>query len=334
MQNYNNVKYFIGNPDNNHTIKFSEHAEYQFDANQLIIPRLCDVMHIEYLEFDPVQKLNLSEFKKKYENAFLVIEANNNVILNLPFGFLMELKEPITNDNKIYLDLNFNMFLQDFIIVSYWYTQIKLTIINTNTDIDYNYVSIKLLTTHFYHEKIMRDQMVNNASMDLIQNVSIVKNTFIVKNGHLGKNDALEYKLLPNKIYKGFFIKIDDVDKIIKINLCVDNETIIDLNNFLIKEKLLKINDKMMYLSLCGDSLNYSSRSYVHLCNSIFTLNNNVVLSICLNDCTSIDIQLYELCIDGCMSLAGIFDKITISKNLAKKLYLDSFKHHTTLNLH
>lgn len=288
-----------------------------FVNNEFIIKRKSDLLNIVALEFD-----NCVLTKHEYENANFVIESNNKIIINLPLKILMELNKLCEYDNKIYLKIDYNWFLQDLLIINMKYSSVKISI----TNIDITNITIRLLTKQIFCDENTRKYICDNNNLSTVQTINILHNNYINTNSNI---NTYTFNLLSNKKYKGFFIKTNDFNNINHIKLYNnnnnDNVNVFYYDKFLCKNVCVSLSDTLLYIPISINS-KYNERTYMDIYNSLWAYEDlDYVLEISFNDKVMTDILIYELCIDFCATIDGIFDILHITKYdswLIKSLYL------------
>lgn len=215
------------------------------------ITSLCDVIIPEFLELefvDPSNSHNIDNVKKLVLN----LKIGNNIVQQFYLSLLVNLKEPIILDNRMYINLCFDMFFGDIKITGLQYNKIEFELINIEPGfiVDYGIVSNLVFV-----DEEMRRKIFNIPSKTPIQQLS--KNDI----EKIEPSDNYNIVLIFDGITKGLFIECDDVDNlnsvVIKFNSCVR----FVLDHSLLKIKCIKISNNVLYIPFNYDK-NYRDRTF------------------------------------------------------------------------
>lgn len=291
-----------------------EYTYIDFSNNKLMLERISDLIHMECLELNSFQFVDLEDFISKYKKAYLVIKNFEDIIVNLPFDLLMDLNMPTEKENKIFLTIDFKMFIPDFILIGMKYSQINLMITNVES-IDTNSYLTRLLVKKIYVKNEFRKSLVSDGFISCVQTIDKIDKIDKIINIY-DEDITYKYLLSNNKNYKGFFIKTSNIKNITEIkinykNLQTNEENNLSLDLYLIDAKCIKINDFLLYFPY--KELNYNMRSYDDLNYYDLTKTNTndyeKTLILKFNERNKIDIVVYDLCVDEYLTYSGMFAK-------------------------
>lgn len=288
-----------------------EYTYIDFSNNKLMLERMSDLIHMECLEFNSSQFVDLEDFISKYKKAHLVIKNFEDIIVNLPFDLLMDFHIPTEKENKIFLTIDFKMFIPDFILVGMMYSKINLIITNVDSDNTNTYLT-RLLVKKIYVKNEFRKSLATDAFRSCIQTIDKIDKISNIYD----EDTTYKYLLSNNKNYKGFFMKTSNIKNITEIkinykNLQTNEENNLSLDLYLIDAKCIKINDFLLYFPY--KELNYNVISYDDLNYYDLTKTNTndyeKTLILKFNERNKIDIVVYDLCVDEYLTYSGMFAK-------------------------
>lgn len=195
------------------------------NINSLIYPKFLEITFLNNL-------INQNEINKILNDVYLTMKVNGICIFNIPLKFLLHFNKFEIYKNKFYLDLSFDLFIEEILIPKSHYLYFIFELINVNNDI----VSCNLIMriTHCF-------SFINNTRKNILQYLSSVQ-----LNDINGRN-YFEYKLPFNGIIKGLFIECDNINNINNLILTLNDNINIQYNHFLIKINCIKISDKLLY---------------------------------------------------------------------------------------
>jgi len=213
----------------------------------LNLPRTIDKCCPEYLVCQLFENATI-DFRTIYElldTMMISLYVGTQHIIDFPLTLLWLLNEPQLVDNKIYIKIPFENFFGDINLITLNYSYDIQLRINNNTLM--NYVSqFDIMCKITIYSPHIRNQFID-MSNNIIQHISSLSiNTDIT-------NDSLEYRIRTNNfsgLTKGFFIEADDIDEdLIEIKYYLDSFLIRNYDNFLIKNKTMKISNNLIYFA-------------------------------------------------------------------------------------
>ena len=231
--------YDMLNIPHNLTINYST---YNFDNyGKLTMDMLYDAIVPEYLEFELAPNYNIENIHK----AYFQMRINNNgiltLILDIPLRFLMLLNNYEICDNRLYIQIPFEMFCDKFSTLS--------LPPNDNVHFDLpgitnDFLNSKLIMKRLYFDADVRRELARNQQTIFLQQLSSVE-----INAEEPKNE-FKFKVPFRGIHKGFYIECENVDNInnIQIKLNWVETPLIDYGRFLVKKKCVKVNSKLLYV--------------------------------------------------------------------------------------
>ena len=275
MFNQGNFVQIIGIGYQNHQYNIpknisSDYCTNQFDNNfKLHLTQPFDVLSPEYLEITLTNNnflTNDEEINRIMYNIFLKVKINEIQILNIPLRFLLYLNKSEICDNKLYINLSFDTFINEFIIRISSTQQPIFELTNT----DDNFLSCNLIS-----KGLCCFPLISNTRENIMQYISSVQ--LIDINGRNNFKCQLPF----DGITKGFFIECENVDQINELKLLLNDNTRTHYNRFLIKNKCIKIHQKLLYFPLnynvqYNDLTNFGFEGAVNLNiikNSVLILN-------------------------------------------------------------
>jgi hypothetical protein len=311
--------------DNNSKIKNIAHEYYKYksDGQTIEIKRIADIASLEYLEFilcDPYSN-HMSDIK----NMMLNFSIDNTLILQIPLNLLIQLNEPILCDNKMYIQLCFDMFFGDIILNAFTSsTSIKIEF--NNTDIFQFISSYSIISKLSFYDTIDRRNLAQNPYEGYIQQITSYQvNVNLLDESET--SDVFDIKsFIFNKITKGFFIECNCVDELNHLEIKLNDNQRMCFNRFLIKMKCKRISNQMIYFPFNYDMgyQNRTSNSYEGSPNMSRIDKTSILLHF---DKPIQNIQIYALHLTSFLQQQGKFncylniydDRIYINKH---KLYL------------
>lgn len=299
-------KNIIGNTEN--IVHYSDFEYIDFVQNEITIKRSSDLLYLESLEFE-----HTDNFMSIYSDANLIVKSNENIMVNIPFKILFEFNKLIECDNKIYLKLSSEYFLDDLLIIGMGHSTIKI-IIQTNTN---NLLQTRLLVKYTYTNDDVKESICASSNFGIIQSINLgeISNT---------NDNIVQYNLCPNKKYKGIFIKSHNIENINKIKLScgnINDNVILNFDKYLLDNKCTRVSNNLIYIPF-NSNFKYNVRSNFDFYNSLWTCNEtNYVLEICFSEKLPLDTSdtlIYDLCVECTNTYSGIFDIMKITERFCK----------------
>jgi hypothetical protein len=270
------------------------------DTSALEIYKSADLLVPEYLEleFSNPSRNNLSDIK----NLFLIIKVDDQIICQFPLSLLVNLQEPIITDEKMYINLQPNMFFEKLNLVGLYYSKIISFSFESNPSIKY-ILTYGIVCVLSYVDKTSREKLVKPTE-NLIQQIKTIE--FVTTN----PSPSL-YILNLSKINtgptKGFFIECADIDNLKCLTLVLNGANRFELDKFLIKTKCKKISQYMIYFpfNYINEYSDLSIESYCGLIN--FSGVGSIILTLEFNTGIEIDkIKVHILSLNVYRQISGI----------------------------
>lgn len=206
--------------------------------SNLTVPRESDIIIPEYLElsFSDINRNNLFDVAK----LILTMSIGGVEIIKFLLSLLINLNEPIICDNKMYINLKFDMFFGELKICDFAYHNISFNLSNIfgNTHFILNYGIVGKL---IYLDSGDRNNISSSTLEALIQQLSLI---YIVPNiNDLSISSAIfNIPYLPfENTSKGFLFECGNIDNLNNILLTLNGRIRFELNRFLIRTKCKKL---------------------------------------------------------------------------------------------
>ena len=264
-------------------------GNYDGIYDTLIYQRTHDIKCPDLLEIELNDEINMTpsqvDLFQICENIQFVLHIGDYEVLTIPLTFLLHLKQYDYYDNKYYITIPFNMFMDDIKLVMLQYHEVNFYLTNTN----HQFQSCSLISKAIYADSNERRHIVQNSHNEIIQNVIYTKIELPNQTNFLQYTfqDALG-------THKGFFIESDAIDSISFISLKVNGQIIQDYNGIIIKKRCVRISPKLLYFPM-NFLQSFSDRSLESYRGSIcFSQNNHNYLELHFAQRTS-NISIYRL---------------------------------------
>jgi len=215
-----------------------------FEENSLNMTTDCDVKIPEYLEFELSPNISINDFKTISHKISLDMVAYDAVLLSIPLRFMLHLKNYEICDNKIYVEIPFQMFFDEIKLIALRYHDIKFKLTNAGT----NFTFCKLISKGIYYDNEIRNQIIQNPHEELVQQLNSIEIT------SSNPRNEFKYKVPFEGIHKGFYIECENVDEINEISLVLNvlNARFI-YNRFFLRTKCVKISKQLLYIPMNFD---------------------------------------------------------------------------------
>ena len=235
-----NYHTFVSNINNRINIVRRGHLE----NGDIIIP--------EYLEltFNDLNRDNLVDVKK----LVLIMKIGGRKIEQFPIGLLINFNEPIICDDKMYINLCFDMLFVDIKLCGLYLNDISFDFVICNNE-SLNYIStfgIVVKQTFLSADEILS---FNKPSEKIIQQISIIDVKY-ASTTNIFQLNRLPFLL----ISKGFFIECENINNLNNILLKLNNLERFNYNQFLLQTKCKKITQNLLYFPFNYDK-NYTDRT-------------------------------------------------------------------------
>ncbi len=229
------------NIPHNLTINYST---YNFDNyGKLTMDMLYDAIVPEYLEFELPANVSIENFKEMIYNVCLEMEIGRQRILSIPLRFMMHLKNFEICDNKIYVNIPFELFCNEIKLVSLRYHNVDFILKNIQNQNQYIQFC-KLIVKGILYNYTIRNNFIENSREEIIQQISSIELT------SQEPVDQFTYSLPFDCVHKGFYIESENVNNINEITLKFNDINRLTYNRFLIRTKCVKINENLLYLPM------------------------------------------------------------------------------------
>ena len=245
--------YDMLNIPHNLTINYST---YNFDNyGKLTMDMLYDAIVPEYLEFELPANVSFENFKEMIYNVCLEMEIGRQRILSIPLRFIMHLKNFEICDNKIYINIPFELFCNEIKLVSLRYHNVDFILKNTQNQNQYIQFC-KLIVKGILYNNTIRNNLIENSREEIIQQISSIELT------SQEPVDEFTYSLPFNCVHKGFYIESENVNNINEITLKFNDINRLTYNRFLIRTKCVKINANLFNENLLYLPMNYNKSPF------------------------------------------------------------------------
>ncbi len=229
-------------PNERFDTESSDYITENFNVNNFLqISNSCDKIVPEYLEFELAPNYNIENIHKACFEMTLSENLLFKQIFNIPLRFLMLLNNYEICDNKLYIQIPFEMFCDKISIVGLhnnFHVNFSLTGITND------FLNSKLIMKRLYFDADVRRELARNQQTIFLQQLSSVE-----INAEEPKNE-FKFKAPFRGIHKGFYIECENVDNInnIQIKLNWVETPLINYGRFLVKKKCVKVNSKLLYI--------------------------------------------------------------------------------------
>ena len=252
---------------NIHTNVAVDFETYHFENYKLTLSRNVDKVLPEYLILNLYDNTMTLETIYNYgRNIYINFKIGAQTLLNIPLSILWNLKEPQIYDNKLYLQIPFEMFFGNIHIVGLQFREVTFTLVNHTNLI--NYVSGYSLICKTYTGDSQYRRNNTDTSSCCIQQISSLEIHVSLEN-HQDTSD--EFKIETNSFQgfsKGFFIETNNINEINNMRFFINDLIRIDYNRFMIRNKCQRINDNMLFLPFNADIV-FNERSFNSFVGSI-----------------------------------------------------------------
>jgi len=252
---------------NIHTNVAVDYQTYNFEDYKLTLSRNVDKVLPEYLILNLYDNTTTLETIYNYgRNIYINFKIGAQTLLNIPLSILWNLKEPQIHDNKLYLQIPFEMFFGNIHIVGLQFRCVTFSLVN-HTNLS-NYVSNYSLLCKTYTGDSQYRRNNTDISCCCIQQISSVELNVSLEN-HEDTSD--EFKIETNSFQgfsKGFFIETNNINELNNMRFFINDLIRIDYNRFMIQNKCQRINDNMLFLPFNADIV-FNERSFNSFVGSI-----------------------------------------------------------------
>jgi len=240
---------------------------YHFENYKLTLSRNVDKIIPEYLILNLHDSNTALDIIYNYgRNIYINFQIGNQTLLNIPLSILWNLKEPEICDNKLYLQIPFEMFFGNIHIVGLQFRSVTFSLVN-HTNLS-NYVSNYSLLCKTYTGDSQYRRNNADTSCSCIQQISSVELHVSLENH---EDTSYEFKIETNSFQgfsKGFFIETNNINELNNMRFFINDLIRIDYNRFMIRNKCQRINDNMLFLPFNADIV-FNERSFNSFVGSI-----------------------------------------------------------------
>ena len=228
-----------------------DHHIYNFENENLIIQRNIDKIIPEYIILNlHDNNISLDTIYNYGRNMYIDFKLGNQTFLKIPLSILWNLKEPELYDDKLYIEIPFEMFFGNIHLIGLDFRIVNFTLVNYNHLI--NYVeSYSLLCKRFVGDLTYRRNN-RDTSYCCIQQISSIEVNVSLNNMESASN---EFKIRTkfNGFSKGFFIESNNINDLNEIKFYINEQIKINYNRFMIRNKCQRINNNMIFLPFNDD---------------------------------------------------------------------------------
>jgi len=252
------------NIDTNVAVDFKT---YNFENSKLTLSRNADKLIPEYLILNlQDNNITLETIHNYAQNMYINLKIGTQTLLNIPLSILWNLKEPEIFDDKLYLQIPFEMFFGNIHIFGLQFWEVSFNIIN-HTNLA-NYVSsYSLLCKTYIGDSRYRRNSIDTSNC-CIQQISSLEVKVSLDNP---ENVSNEFKIITNMFpgfSKGFLIESSNINELNYIQFYINDLIRISYNKFMIRNKCQRVNDTLIFLPFNPD-ISYSERSFNSFIGSI-----------------------------------------------------------------
>ena len=245
IREHNSTNQYIILPDNVSVV----YEMYHFVNSTLTIPRNSDKILPEYLVLELCNvDTTVNNIYNYGRNVTLVCQIGVQ-IMEIPLSLLWNLNTPEIIDNKLYLQIPFEIF----------FGKIKLYRLNSNT-ISFYIKNISNLANYVVNSSLLyksytygnRDNL-HDISYNIIQQISSIE--LNVSLNELN-NESREFVLNTDSFEgftKGFFIESQNISELEELQFFINGYVRTNYDRFLIRNKCVRINENMLYYPFNSD---------------------------------------------------------------------------------
>ena len=305
-----------------------DYQTYNFEAYNLTLSRNTDKIIPEYLILNLYDVNTTLETLFNYSrNIYINFKIGTQTLLNIPLSILWNLKEPEIYDNKLYLQIPFEMFFGDIRIVGLQFHEVTFNIMNyINLT---NYVSGYGLICKTYTGDTQYRRQNTDTSNCCTQQISSLEVKVSLYNPESVSN---EFRIKTNSFpgfSKGFFIESNNISELNELQFYIYDVIRINYNRFMIRNKCQRINANMIFMAFNPDA-KYSERSFNSYVGSI-NLSEITQSTLHLNfDTPRASVKIYSINMNGYTQRVS---EITTSQNIINTHLIEDFVRHSLINI-
>jgi hypothetical protein len=233
---------------------------YNFQNYKLTLSRNTDKIIPEYLILNLYDNNTTLETLLNYSrNIYINFQIGTQTLLNIPLSILWNLKEPEICDNKLYLQIPFEIFFGDIHIVGLQFREVTFNIVNHMNLSNYVINYSLLCKTYIGDSQYRRNNL--DTSNCCIQQISSLDVKVSLDNPENVSNEfRIKTNLFPG-FSKGFFIESGNINDLNNMKFYINGETRIDYNRFMVRNKCQRINNNMIFFPFNPD-ISYNERTF------------------------------------------------------------------------
>jgi hypothetical protein len=301
---------------------------YNFQNYKLTLSRNVDKIIPEYLILNLYNTDTTLETIYNYgRNIYINFKIGVQTLLNIPLSILWNLKEPEICDNKLYLQIPFEMFFGNIYSAGLQFREVSFTLVN-HTNLA-NYISDYSLLCKTYIGDSQYRRSNQDTSSCCIQQISSLEVKVSLDNPESVSN---EFKIQTNSFpgfSKGFFIERNNISELNGMQFYIYGQIRIDYNRFMIRNKCQRINDNMIFVPFHADK-SFNDRSFNSFVGSI-NLSEITQSSLKLNFDTHCNkVKIYSMNMND---YSQIRSEITISQNIVNTHLVEDFTRHSLMHV-
>jgi hypothetical protein len=266
----NNSSYI--NPDNWYSNYASTYELFNFTGQDLFFNNHYDsyspkkiVLNLREHVVDDINNNNdndnvdeiFSTLFRLLDSVFIRFKIGAQIILQVPFLLLWQLKEPVINEGSIYIDFPFKSFLRKIDMGALSNSDVCFTIVNHIMILDY-VSSFSMVCKVTVYDFVERRRMLSETFIgaEQIQQLSTIT-VYHENPDNLPDNDTTNIFQLQlssfNGMTRGVFIGCS-VNELREIKFYINNVLRINYNSYFIKEYCVNISDNLLYLPFNNNS--------------------------------------------------------------------------------
>jgi hypothetical protein len=213
-----------------------------YDTNdniEMIIPRVSEIIMLEYIEFE-----NISEdFINELRNTILTIKIGALYSVNLPLNLLMNLSKPTICDNKLYLKTHIDTFFGNIPSIAIPYDLVSV-VLNNRKRLEPFIKTFNIISNLLFLDTQERRELAIN---DFTKTYQKISHYYYDKHHFKVVDNKYILKLSMDALCKGIFIEINEIAHLSEIKLITMSNERLVLNKFMIQTMCEKINENMIY---------------------------------------------------------------------------------------
>ena len=305
-----------------------DYQTYNFEDYNLTLSRNTDKIIPEYLILNLHDGNTTLETLFNYSrNIYINFKIGTQTLLNIPLSILWNLKEPEIYDNKLYLQIPFEMFFGDIRIVGLQFHEVTFNIMNyINLT---NYVSGYSLICKTYTGDSQYRRQNTDTSNCCIQQISSLQVNVSLDNPERVSNEfIIKTNTFPG-FSKGFFIESNNISELNELQFYIYDVIRINYNRFMIRNKCQRINANMIFMAFNPDR-KYSERSFNSFIGSI-NLSEITQLTLKLNfDTPRTSVKIYSINMSDYIQSRS---EIITSQNIINTHLIEDFVRHSLAHI-